>query len=54
MEKKKKQEIAKFAWEHGHATTVGKFMKKFPTLTESTVRPCKISKKIGKKTKKLL
>ena len=51
---KEKEKIAKFAWEHGHATTVGKFMKKFPTLTESTVRPCKIWKKSGKKMKKLL
>ena len=36
---KEKQEIAKLASEHGHAAAVRKFKKKFPTLTESTIRP---------------
>ena len=36
---KEKQDIAKFASEHVHAITVRKFKKKFPTLTESTIRP---------------
>ena len=36
---KEKQEIAKFTSEHGHAAAVRKSKKKFPTLTESTIRP---------------
>ena len=36
---KEKQEIAKYAVEHGHAAAVRKFKKKFPSLNESTVRP---------------
>ena len=36
---KEKQEIAKFASEHGHAAAVRKFKKKLQTVTESTIRP---------------
>ena len=36
---KETQEIAKLASEHGHAAAVRKFKKKFPILTESTIRP---------------
>ena len=36
---KEKQEISKLALEHGHAAAVWKFKEKFPTLTESTIRP---------------
>ena len=35
---KEMQEIAKFALEPGHAATVKKLEKMFPTLTESTIR----------------
>ena len=37
--KKEKQEIAIFASEHGYADAVRKFKKKFPTITEITIRP---------------
>ena len=50
---KEKQEIAEFASEHGHVAAVKKFKKKFPTLTESTIRPwvkrCKENLKEKKK-----
>ena len=36
---KEKQEIAKNVLEHGHAAAVRNSKKKFPTLTESTIRP---------------
>ena len=36
---KEKQKIAKIASQHGHAAAVKKFKKKFPTLTETTIRP---------------
>ena len=36
---KEKQKVSKFASEHGHSAALRKFKKKFPTLTESTIRP---------------
>ena len=36
---KEKEEIAKFASEHGHAAAVRKVKKKLQTVTESTIRP---------------
>ena len=36
---KEKQEIDKLASEHSHEAAVRKFKKRFPTLTESTIRP---------------
>ena len=36
---KEKEEIAKFASEHGHAAAVRKVKKKLQTVTKSTIRP---------------